>query len=134
MSTHPPTSPQLPADPQQADSDIDSMIRPVFSRLTSLLAPDMQISTKERDRWYIHAERVMISLFCASEGEHGYSWAERATKCKWKDDSSGSSIAIIMSKIRVIIEAHSRDTPVVHRIRCLVWLGILTQSFEEAEV
>jgi hypothetical protein len=126
MSTHLPTDPQLP--------DIDASVRPVFSQLTSSLAPDMQNSSKEKDRWYLHAERVVISLFCATEGEHGDSWAERVTNCEWKDDSSDSSIAIIMSKMRVIIEAHSKDTPVVHRIRCLVWLGILTQSFEEAEV
>jgi hypothetical protein len=138
MSTHMPTNPQLPTGPHLPTNpqppDVDSLIRPVFSRLTSSLAPDMHNLTREKDRWYIHAERVMLSMFCAIEAEHGYSWAERVTNCEWQLDPSDFSIAIVMSKMRVIIEAHSRDTPVTHRIRCLVWLSILTPEWEEAEV
>lgn len=126
-------STQLRTDPRRPDLHLSA--RPVFSRLTLSLAVTTSESTKQEDRWYRHAERVMCSIFCAKEEEEQYdSWAVRAVGFKWNDDSNGYSIGIIISKIRTILEANDKSTSVVHRLRCIIWLGLLIRSWEEAEV
>jgi hypothetical protein len=126
-------STQLRTDPRRPDLHLSP--RPIFSRRTLSLAVTTSESTEQEDRWYRHAERVMCSIFCTKEEEEQHdSWAVRAVGSKWNDDPNGYPIGIIISKIRTILEANDKNTSVVHRLRCIVWLGLLMQSWEEAEV
>ena len=129
---------QLHTDPRQPRSlaamttrlltALHSASRSVYSRLKS----SHEVVTE--DRWYRHAEMVVCSIFCAHEGEDYDSWIARAIDSEWHKDSYGYSIDIVVSKIRTGLETNGKNTPVVHRIRFLVWLGLLTQCWHEAEV
>ncbi|KAH0291118.1 hypothetical protein KCU62_g2952, partial [Aureobasidium sp. EXF-3399] len=77
---------------------------------------------------------VVCSIFCAHEDEDYDSWTARAIDSEWHKDSHGYSIDIVVSKIRTVLETNGKNTPVVHRIRFLVWLGLLTQCWHEAEL
>jgi len=77
---------------------------------------------------------VVCSIFCAQEDEDYGSWNARAIDSEWHKDSYGYSIDIVVSKIRTVLDTNGKNTPVVHRIRFLVWLGLLTQCWHEAEV
>lgn len=128
MSTH--------SQPAPLQPDPYTSVRPVFSRLTLSLTQQMDTTkpTETEDRWYKHAELVICSLFCAEEEEHYDSWSERVLECEWNDNSYGYSIDLVISKMRVVVETNEKKTPAVHRIRYMVWLGLLTSCLLEAEV
>lgn len=129
---------QSHTDPRQPRSLADMTTR----LLTALHSESRSVYSRLRlshevvaeDRWYRHAEMVVCSIFCAHEDEDYYSWTARAIDAEWHKDSHDYSIDIVVSKIRTALETNGKNTPVVHIIRLLVWLGLLTQCWHEAEV
>lgn len=88
----------------------------------------------EELRWCKHAEMVINSNFLRHPKESDDSWLDRLLYPAQTTKQPNCPLDIIISKLRTTIEANGRKTPTLRRIKFVIWLGLLTRDWLEAEV
>lgn len=88
----------------------------------------------EELRWFKHAEKVISSNFLRHPKESDDSWLDRLLYPAQTMKQPTCPLDIIISKLRTTIEANGRKTPTLRRIKFVIWLGLLTRDWLEAEV
>ncbi|KAG9688313.1 hypothetical protein KCU95_g10333, partial [Aureobasidium melanogenum] len=87
----------------------------------------------EELRWFKHAEKVISSNFLRHPKESDDSWLDRLLYPAQTMKQLNCPLDIIISKLRTTIEANGRKTPTLRRIKFVIWLGLLTRDWLEAE-
>ncbi|KAG9946476.1 hypothetical protein KCU85_g6542, partial [Aureobasidium melanogenum] len=87
----------------------------------------------EELRWCKHAEMVINSNFLRHPKESDDSWLDRLLYPAQTTKQPNCPLDIIISKLRTTIEANGRKTPTLRRIKFVIWLGLLTRDWLEAE-
>jgi hypothetical protein len=95
----------------------------------------MAESTETEDQCYARAERAMGSILVAKGQEEPYDvWAERAMNSEQENATYGFSINNLVADMQTVIKTNNKKVPAHHRIRMIIWLGLLAQCWQEAEV
>ncbi|KAH0369841.1 hypothetical protein KCU65_g2977, partial [Aureobasidium melanogenum] len=119
----------------QSATETENVAKNQTQHITDLqaAAKDLDSERLEELRWYSYAMQVIYSNFYVGDGKSADSWMERLLYPA-QTKNPDCSLDIVISKMQTAVEANHRKTPVTYRISYIIWLGLLTRDWAEAEV